>query len=506
MKNILKIIPVICLLVITSCSKLDINTNPVQPVTAPSNLRLPAILGNMAYHAYSHSRFGVYNSLYLSSRYNTSTIESLWNYNSITRLGAWRWHYFDVGSNCQSLIRRAEEEGSNNYLGVAKIILAYSYLTATDSFGDMPFTEAFTGSFNPLYDSQEQVYASINTLLDEGLAALNTPSSSGVTMNAESDLIYAGDLNKWASFAEAVRARMLIHTANFTTGGYENTLTTVNKALADYEDALFKYPDVPTREWEKNLWGPSIARPEWNFADITNNIGDAMHTDFFMNYLTVNDQGLTYDPRLFKLTSPGVNNKYLAARATEGLNTATLPTGTTMDDFANLYNGFWTADNSPLPYILKEELYFIKAEAAFYNNQPSIAFNAYIDGIRTNMERLGVSSGEITSYLSSNKIKQNENQLLISDIMTQKYIALYMQGETWVDMRRHNYSANSYPGIYYPSRPLAEWQGKWPQRLPYDPQTEYIYNPQEIARLGAAARNWVFTPVWWAEKSQLNID
>ncbi|MNE94803.1 hypothetical protein D3C80_1928130 [compost metagenome] len=87
--------------------------------------------------------------------------------------------------------------------------------------------------------------------------------------------------------------------------------------------------------------------------------------------------------------------------------------------------------------------------------------------------------------------------------MVQKYIALYLQAETWVDLRRYGYNAKAYPGIYYPAKASSEWAGKWIQRLPYDNQTEYIYNPQEMARLGATARNWVFTPVWWADKSTL---
>jgi hypothetical protein len=70
-------------------------------------------------------------------------------------------------------------------------------------------------------------------------------------------------------------------------------------------------------------------------------------------------------------------------------------------------------------------------------------------------------------------------------------------------MRRYGYSATAYPGIYYPAKVLSEWGGRWIQRLPYDNQTEYIYNPREMARLGATARNWVFAPVWWADKSTL---
>lgn len=503
MKNIIKSIPVLLLLAATtSCKKLDINVNPVNPVTAPTNLRLPAILGNMAYHNYSHARFSAYHSFYITHRLKDSKIESLWNYNDVTRLGAWRWHYFDVGSNCKGMIETAQREGSFNYQGVGKVMLAYSYLTATDSFGDMPYTEAYSGSFNPIYDSQQKVYEGIAQLLEDGLADLAKASPSDKRMDATSDLIFKGDMSKWIAFAKAVKSRMYLHTANFD-NGYARLITTVDEALATFSDAIFYYPKGATREWEMNLWGPKVASPEWNFADIKNALVESMHTDFLMNYLTVNANGLTYDPRLYKLTTPGANGKYLAAKASEGISTLDLPVGTTMADFANLFNGFWTANDSPLPFILKEELYFIKAEAAFKMEDKPAAHTAYKLGIETNLRRLGVSESDITAYMGSPKVVASAADLKISDIMMQKYVALYLQPETWVDMRRYGYSATAYPGIYYPKNALAEWQGKWIQRLPYDKQTEYIYNPREIARLGAGARSWVFTPVWWAEQSQL---
>ncbi|WP_245584767.1 SusD/RagB family nutrient-binding outer membrane lipoprotein [Pedobacter glucosidilyticus] len=503
MKNIFKTFSILlAVFLLTSCSKLDINVNPVNPVTSPSNLRLPAILGNMAYHNYSHARFASYHSFYLTTRLSNTRIESQLDYNAITRLGAWRWHYFDVGSNCRGLIETAQREGSFNYLGVAKIMLAYSYLTATDSFGDMPYSQAYSASFNPVYDPQQQVYAGIESLLNEGLADLEKASPSDRPMNATSDLIFSGDLRKWAAFAKAVKARMYLHTANFD-NGYDRLITTVDDALANFDDAIYKYPAGATREWEMNLWGPQVASPEFNFADIRNVLVESMHTDFLMNYLTLNEAGLTYDPRLFKLTTPGANNRYLAARASEGLSTLGLPTGTTMADFANLYNGFWTRNDSPAPFILKEELYFIKAEALFYKGNLEAAHAAYELGIETNLRRLGVSDADIAAYMTTSKVVSDPTVLKISDIMMQKYVAMYLQGETWVDMRRYGYSTTAYPGIYYPRNALAEWQGRWIQRLPYDRQTEYIYNPQEIARFGADARDWVFNPVWWAEQSQL---
>ncbi|MFD2513558.1 SusD/RagB family nutrient-binding outer membrane lipoprotein [Pontibacter locisalis] len=497
MKKILYFVPALLLMLLSSCEeKLDINQNPVQPVTTSSNLMLPGIEGNMAYHLYAHARLTTYHSFYLTSRYGTKSVEDRWDYNQITRLGAWRWHYFDVGSNAIGLIERAQEEGSKNYEGVGKIILAFSYLTATDSFGDMPVLEAYTGDFSPSYDSQEIVYQEIEKLLNEGISDLQNVGAGAKTMNASSDLIYQGNLQHWISFAHAIKAKMYLRTANFD-GGYDRVLSEVNAALSNWKDAIYHYSNNPQRDWERNMWGPSTPSPQWNFADIRNYLTYSVPTDFFMNYLTVDEPEMEYDPRLYKLTTPGKNNNYEAARASEGLD------GRDMDDFPNLYNGYWTADNSPLAYVLKEELLFIKAEVAFHKGNTAEALEAYRQGILTNMQRLGIGQEDINDYMESMKVRKAAAALEISDIMMQKYIALYLQPETWVDMRRYQYKEYAYPGIYYPKNVLPEFKGQWIQRLPYDPQTEYIYNPKEIERLGASARDWVTKKFWWEENSNL---
>ncbi|WP_437920183.1 SusD/RagB family nutrient-binding outer membrane lipoprotein [Sphingobacterium sp. LRF_L2] len=507
MKNTCRILYfVVTCITLLSCHDLDLNYNPVQPVTVPSNQRLPAIQANLAYSLYSQARFASYHSYYVTTRLGNSNAQTdTWNYNSITRMGAWRWHYFDVGSNIAGpagMLVRALEDGDNNYVGVGKILLALSYLSATDVFGDMPFNEAYNGSFNPVYDSQEQIYAGVEKLLDEGVEELRNVREAARTMNASADLLYRGDYNKWIAFADAIRSRLKLHTANFT-NGYSDLLTVVNRAISGFEDAIFRYPASSTSNWEKNLWGESRANPEWQFADIRNDLLNSLPTDVLMKALTINAEAGQYDPRLYKLTTPGTNGKYLGAKMSEGLRDLALPSGVVYQDFANLYNGYWTADSSAYPYLIKEELYFIKAEALFYLNDRSGALAAYRQGIEENLKRLGVDGGQVINFLGSSKIVQDPQALQISDIMMQKWIALYLQGESWVDIRRYAYGTHAYPDLYYPRFALAEWGGRYIERFVYDPQTEYIYNPKEIERLGANARDWVFTPLWWASKSTL---
>ncbi|MBQ9077100.1 MAG: SusD/RagB family nutrient-binding outer membrane lipoprotein [Muribaculaceae bacterium] len=111
------------------------------------------------------------------------------------------------------------------------------------------------------------------------------------------------------------------------------------------------------------------------------------------------------------------------------------------------------------------------------------------------------------------------NEYTLEKLMTQKYIAMYMQPEQWNDLRRYHYSntKNGYMvngEIVYPDlkRPYnlysaywvdgyteAQKENLWIQRLNYDPQTEDIYNKDEVVRLGAYKdHRWLQKPMIWA--------
>lgn len=117
----------------------------------------------------------------------------------------------------------------------------------------------------------------------------------------------------------------------------------------------------------------------------------------------------------------------------------------------------------------------------------------------------------------------NASEYTLSDLMMQKYVAMYMQPEQWNDLRRYHYSnkRNGYGvgtsnEIVYPTlrRPYnlyaAYWvdgltdeqkENTWIQRLNYDPQTEDIYNKDEVIRVGAYKdHKWLQKPMLWAKE------
>ncbi|GLR19309.1 SusD/RagB family nutrient-binding outer membrane lipoprotein [Portibacter lacus] len=477
---------------IISCDNfLDINESVDTPETTSPNYLLPAIQGNMAATHYEQGETISYFTQYVTTISGGSTQKDRWDYRNTLRVGLWRKNYFDVAGNADKMVQIAEEEESNNYAGVGLTMKAFSFLTTTDIFGDMPVDDAFSGIYNPSYDPQEMVYSEIGKWLDQALVHLEKSDETDRILNASSDRIYQGDLNAWVSFIHGIKARMTLHTANFQ-NSYDVVLSEIDLAYENWEDPTYLYPEDPVNDWERNMWGPAKARPQWDF--VTNSLSSSVSTDLFMNAMKL---GGDLDPRLTKLTSPGTNGEYFSIPASSGLS------GLSQNDFANLYDGYWTRDDSPIIWMTQEELNFIEAEAAFYTNDKDRAYNAYIEGIKNNFYRLEVTLDTIDLYLNSDAVAKSADDLTISDIMMQKFIALYLQPETWVDMRRYKYNPDVYESLSYPENALEIYNGEYIQRLPYDPQTEYIYNPNEIERLNAKDPMWLVNKVWWAANSTL---
>ena len=208
-----------------------------------------------------------------------------------------------------------------------------------------------------------------------------------------------------------------------------------------------------------------------------------------------------------------------------------------------------------------EELYFMQAEAYYWMGDKVKACELTKEATKMNVQRhldrfLADNNGaypatnnlagnasaqeryerQLTAFFDNEGVKKckpaseignkhwffNPSTFNLSDLMIQKYIAMYMQPEQWTDMRRYHYSnnRNSYgigdsKEIIYPTlrRPYnlyqsqwvdgltdAEKENTWVQRINYDPETEPKYNKAELERLGAYNNHlWLRKPMIWAE-------
>jgi hypothetical protein len=122
-----------------------------------------------------------------------------------TRLdGAWTNTYLRALNNAKVLVEKSREQGSPHYRGIAKVVQAYNLGLATSAWEDIPWSEAFVdGELTPAYDSQEQIYTTIDTLLDGAIRELRKPPSEFNSPGSD-DIIYGGSADQWIRLAYAL--------------------------------------------------------------------------------------------------------------------------------------------------------------------------------------------------------------------------------------------------------------------------------------------------------------
>ncbi|WP_162550004.1 SusD/RagB family nutrient-binding outer membrane lipoprotein [Hymenobacter nivis] len=199
-------------------------------------------------------------------------------------------------------------------------------------------------------------------------------------------------------------------------------------------------------------------------------------------------------------------------------STTNLTPGSTITDF---YGSWYARDIAGyFEVITYHELKFIEAEAAFRAGNKARALAALKEGIRAHMKKIGaggtfsppavtlpaITDAQIAAYLASAAVPQTEADLTtLRPIMEQKYIALFLNPDSWSDLRRLDFDPNIYVNFTYPSNANPVLASKTDPTLRYPRRllpgaTEVLYNPAEIARIGGNDADYITRPMWFDSK------
>jgi hypothetical protein len=146
---------------------------------------------------------------------------------------------------------KAVAKGDSVWLGIAKIWEALTIGTASDMWGDIPYSEAGVNP-QPKLDNRFDILNAIQTLLDQAIAELNSGIGAGP---GDADLVLHGDAAKWVRVAHTLKARYYMHTAeSLGTPAYQNAITEalqgINDATGGSDFASFH----TTATSERNMW------------------------------------------------------------------------------------------------------------------------------------------------------------------------------------------------------------------------------------------------------------
>lgn len=426
----------------------DLNVDPNNPQDVSLNLMLPTVEGTLAFNygsdisritsCWTQQHFG-------ANRQHEGFYRYIIGEGDVNN--AWNNMYGTTMINCDIMIKKAEAEGSPAYASVGKILQALSLGIVTDMWGDVPFSEAFKGegTLYPKVDGQQQIYATINSLLDDAIAKIGTTS---VSKPGADDLIYGGDLNKWKKAAYALKARYAIHTTK------PNGLKASTDALAALAQGFSSNADGLIMNF-----GTSETNANPLYAFLSSRTGD-----------------LSIGPKVISLLN--AKNDPRRSKIGDGLKTTDMIADTTP------YGAFHTSPESPIVLCSFAELKFIEAEALLNTGDKTGAKTAYLAGIKANMDWYGISAADQKTYTDQPSVTPS-GDVTLQQIMEEKYIALYTQQESYTDYRRTSLPALT-PAV----------SGKTvPVRFP-TAQNQRLYNGKNLPA-GATDADWINTPMWW---------
>ena len=119
----------------------------------------------------------------------------------------WQRYYRSVIRNTYDVIATTKDPSRTNLVNMAKILQSYAFLVLTDTYGDIPYTEAGKGYTDqkvyPKYDKQQAVYAGIIKDISDAVAALDASKT-----RETADVLFGGDVAKWKKFGNSLLLRI----------------------------------------------------------------------------------------------------------------------------------------------------------------------------------------------------------------------------------------------------------------------------------------------------------
>jgi hypothetical protein len=450
----------------------------------------------------------------------------------------WRSHYYDIGQNNVRMIAWAIENKQWDYAGVGKAIFAWSWLNLTTYHGEVVLKEAFnTDQITFQYDKQEDVYTEVRKLSHEALSYLNkTGDNASQTSLAKGDaFFYKGDVSKWKKFVYGVLARSFNHLTNKADYKADSVLFYTNLAMKEStDDGLVKFT-ASLVSATNNMFGPFRANLGGASTGSPTAIRQGAYIANLMSGVNSAFPGVV-DPRAIYILRLNANNTFKGVEPNRGQ--AVLAANDRPENFhgvpqitanntapANDLNcRFIFRNDAPFPVMTATEISFMRAEAAFLKGDKATALVAYKDGIakhfdllmnyyNTNVPAASLLTATIKANFLANPlvVPANAANLTLSMIMLQKYIAMFGYGtfETWTDMRRYHYvdldkttGKQVFTDFVAPSGTglFEDNGGKLVYRMRPRFNSEYVWNINELGRIGATQLDYHTKEQWFSQK------
>lgn len=536
----------------SSCKKfLDVNSDEDTPQFPDVSSIFPTQLAGIPRGLQYDAR---YVGRYIQN-WNSSTTATAANVN-FDRMGytsgsdangdLWRQVYYGLGKNLDYIVDEGIKKQQWDYVGAGYALKALMFQMGTDYHGEIIFKEAFLENKTTFkFDDQETVYKGVDSLCRLAISYLErTDYSTSATRLAKTDYVYNGVNAKWIKFVNGLLARNFHRLTNKAIYNADSVIFYANKSLATVDDD-FLIPFDASRNDDTNFFGTyrdnlTIFRQS-NFivklldgtilSGTPASAASAANRDPRLKHMLAASQDTTNGNGGFRGVDPGVGDPNISV--TTGVNALkrvavpwadSVYTNPSSAVFSSQYKRYLFGDKVVFPVMTASEIQFMKAEAALKDNDRTTAYAAYLKGINLHFDFINrptfpransviyngapITLAARNAYLASPNVEQSEGTLTFSDIMLQKYIALWGWGffETFVDMRRYHYTdidegtgQQVYTGFVIPTTLAPENLGKPVYRARPRFNSEYVWNRDELLRIGALNGDYHTYEPWFVQ-------
>ncbi|HTJ50727.1 MAG TPA: SusD/RagB family nutrient-binding outer membrane lipoprotein [Cyclobacteriaceae bacterium] len=389
--------------------------------------------------------------------------------------------------------RKSLEAGDSVAAGAAIILSARLWQDLVDTYGNIPYSTAFSYTVNPhpTYDDGKDVYIGLMKSLDSavmfmGAKALvswpnyNLPKINGVALTQK----------QWIQWANTLKLRLLIHQSEVNIFDEDAELAKIDATSAGFLDATVFFNPGYTKSTNKQ--SPFYANYGKTVAD-ADAAPSVKANNYFLGLLN-NDGDVRLD---YYFVSPVVGTNYGAATGNP-LNASGVGEGLAKGNDQDA----WLSTDI--------ESYFLQAEAII-RGWTSASYGGtkdelYQKGVSASFDFLGADASDLSDYLANypypgvnpGGLDTSTPDGELKALLYEKYKSMCGIDvmESWTDLRRVGYDILPNDGYLSvnPSKMPGTDSDKIPVRLLL-PQNEYTTNSENALKQGTIKQ--FETKIFW---------
>ncbi|HYH79368.1 MAG TPA: SusD/RagB family nutrient-binding outer membrane lipoprotein, partial [Longimicrobium sp.] len=354
----------------------DLNVDPNNPPFVSATSLIPQAQQSAVNRAlgsnFNLTMFGLWSQSWAKIQYID---EDWYELRSTTLDTHWAGFYAESLQDMQRIVDQGDSLNRPNWTAIGTILQQWTFQVITDTWGDVPYSEALQGAANarPKYDTQKDIYYGMLAKLTAASAMIQP---AGFTFGSE-DEIYGGSPAAWRKFSNSLRLRMAMRISNVDPA---KARTEFLAALAPGAGGVF------TSNADNAQLHYSGAIPSDN--PIYAVFHEGGRYDQVISATMVDSLKRNNDPRLFVYADPAPNG------CADGGDYCGYMNGTeTAEDFDALSpigSAFRNDPTAPSVLMTWAEVLFLRAEAAARGWTAESAATLYAQGIRASMEQHGI--------------------------------------------------------------------------------------------------------------------